>query len=62
METKIIIYADLARHLLRNGFTVIDIKPRKDLENASLFIFEVGQGFYDVVNKWKRNHGEKENL
>lgn len=40
MQTIIITGAGLARELLRNGERLIDIKPHRQIKNASVFVFE----------------------
>lgn len=40
MKTIIITGAGLARELLRNGEKLIDIKPHRQIQNASVFVFE----------------------
>lgn len=42
METKLIKNPAVARYLLNHGYMIVDIKPSRELKNASVFIFRVG--------------------
>ena len=53
-ETKLIFQSDLARHLLRKGYEIIDIKPQKENSMSTVFVFKVTEGFYDVLKEWKK--------
>lgn len=55
MEKKhiLIFNPKLARYLLKQGFKVVDIKPNREILNASVFIFLNSDGFWDKVNEFK---------
>lgn len=44
-EYKVIANPRIARQLLHKNHKLVDIKPDKYVENASLFIFEVSEEF-----------------
>ena len=52
MNTKIIITAELARKLLQKGYRIIDIKPRRGSTDASVFVFQIEEGFIDDFYKF----------
>ena len=54
MQTKIIIQADLARHLLSKGFQIVDIKAKKENPHETIFVFKVDDGFFDILKSWKK--------
>lgn len=56
---KLIFSPQIARTLLKAGYTIVDIKPRKDNPDEVVFIFEVEDGFYDVIEKWNNNNNNK---
>ena len=58
---KLIFSPQIARTLLKAGYTIVDIKPRKDSPDEVVFIFEVEDGFYDVIEKWKNNNNNNNN-
>lgn len=45
--------ASLARCLLKKGYQIIDIKPHRDKEDASIFIFVNQDGLMQEVYKFK---------
>lgn len=57
MEKKAITIftAKTARNLLRDGFTIMDIKPDKTDEDGkrTLFIFENREGLMDKIREYK---------
>lgn len=54
MKTKIIIQADLARYLLKNGYQIVDIKAKRENPQSTVFVFKVEEGFYEVLDSWKK--------
>lgn len=54
MKTKIILQGDLARHLLKNGYQIVDIKPKKENPQSTVFVFKVEDGFFDILDNWKK--------
>lgn len=47
--------AKMARHLLKKGYTIADIKPHKENEDVSIFIFLNEDGLMQEVYKLKNN-------
>lgn len=54
-RTHILIFnAKLAKQLLKLGYTITDIKPNRDLINASVFIFLNEDGLLSKINDFKK--------
>lgn len=45
--------ASLARHLLKIGYKIADIKPHRDKEDVSIFIFLNADGLMQEVYRFK---------
>lgn len=52
MKTKIIRSPQLAQWLLHNGYSIVDLKPKKGNEEATVFVFQVTPGFQACVQAW----------
>ena len=50
MRTKVIFSPQLAQHLLHHYYTIVDIKPKKDKPNETVFVFLVEDGFEDCIS------------
>lgn len=57
MRTKLVFSPHLAQWLLHNGYTVVELKPKRGAEKETVFVFEVTSGFDTCVETWL---GEKE--
>ena len=44
-QTKIVMYPNVARKLLKLGYKIVDIKPKKEDARSSLFVFAVEGNF-----------------
>jgi hypothetical protein len=42
----------LAQWLLNNKFTIVDIKPKREYPNETVFVFEVKEGFLESIKEW----------
>ena len=42
----------LARHLLKLRYKIIDIKPNRDKENASVFVFLNEKGLFEKIKNY----------
>lgn len=42
----------LARHLLKLRYKIIDIKPNRDIENATVFIFLNEDGLFEIIKNY----------
>ena len=52
MRTKLIFSPQLAQWLLNDGFTIVDIKPKRDYPNETVFVFAVEDGFIESIQEW----------
>ena len=52
VKTKLIFSPQLAQWLLNNKFTIVDIKPKRDYPNETVFVFEVKEGFLESIKDW----------
>lgn len=50
-KTKIVLYPNIARKLLKMGYTIVDIKPKKENPVCSLFIFKIEGDFEKDFNE-----------
>lgn len=50
-QGKIIGDPATARRLIRSGFTVIDIKPKKEAARETVFVFRVNKAFNEALEK-----------
>ena len=51
-RTKLIFSPQLARRLLQSGFKIVDIKPSKNGDGQTVFVFEIESGFGKVIQEW----------
>ena len=56
-NTIVIFTAKLARNLLKNGFTIVDIKPDRTDEDGkrSVFIFKKEKDIEEVIKGYEKN-------
>lgn len=52
MRTKLIFSPQLAQYLLKAGFTIIELKPKKNTINETVFVFRVDEGFFEAIDAW----------
>jgi hypothetical protein len=52
MRTKLIFSPQLAQYLLREGFTIVELKPKKNTVNETVFVFRVDNGFSEAIDAW----------
>ena len=55
MKTKIIFSPQLAQHLLNNNYAIVDIKPKHNKPNETVFVFRMDPGFEECITKWLQN-------
>ncbi len=56
-NTIIIFTAKLARNLLKDGFTIVDIKPDKTDKDGkrSVFVFKKESNIEEVIKEYEKN-------
>ena len=52
MKTKLIFSPQLAQWLLNHKFTIVDIKPKRDYPNETVFVFELNGSLLDSIEDW----------
>lgn len=60
-KVKVIVNPAIARYLLTQGFTIIDIKPHKDRPRETVFIFQQKEGLVDAVTHFCNERGYSPN-
>lgn len=56
---KIVTEAPIARKLLKDGYRIIDIKPKRGHERETIFVFENSDGFNEKLNAYIEERKEK---
>ena len=57
-DAKIIFSPQLANYLLACGFSIIKLKPKRDKENETVFVFRLADGLYDSIENWMEQNEE----
>ena len=57
-ENRIVFKGSIARQLLREGYTIVDIKPDKVNSNKSVFVFKNEDGLEDRMFELVREQAE----
>ena len=58
-EYKIVFDVRVARNLIRDGYKLVDIKPKKGNRSESVFIFEVVPGFMEKMYAYNKEFRKK---
>lgn len=58
-EGKIVPDAPIARKLLKDGYKIIDIKPKRGHPKETIFVFENVPSFIEKLNKYMSERKEK---
>ena len=53
MKAKIIFSPQLANFLLKRGYPIIKLKPKRHRPNESVFVFEIDEFFPYAIEEWK---------
>ena len=64
-ECKLVPEAPIARKLLKDGYRVVDINPKRGHTRETVFMFEVVPGFMEKLNEYnseRKENGVKEEL
>lgn len=60
-EYKVVSDAPVARKLIRDGYKVADIKPKRAKRGETAFVFEVVPGFIEKMNEHMSEWHDKKN-
>ncbi|UNC92731.1 hypothetical protein [Candidatus Contubernalis alkaliaceticus] len=52
-EAKLVFTPQLARHLLKNGYQIIDIKPDRKKMHDTVFVFRFDDGILEEIKNFK---------
>lgn len=58
-EYKVVSDASIARRLLKDGYRIVDIKPKVGTPKASVFVFAIEGDFMDVMGHYIQERKEK---
>lgn len=58
-KPKVVSDPAISRKLLKDGYRIIDIKPKRGREKETVFIFENTNGFIDKLNEYLNDRKEK---
>ena len=51
-DAKIIFSPQLSNYLLKNGFTIIKLKPKHDYPDETVFVFRLEEGLLECIEEW----------
>lgn len=54
-NTKLIFSPQLAQWLLNHNYTIVDIKPKREYPNETVFVFKTDENFDSCVKEWLNN-------
>jgi hypothetical protein len=54
-DFKLIFSPQLAKHLILAGYTVVDLKQKRENSESTIFIFKRSDGLLSEIEKWKLN-------
>lgn len=57
-RAKIIFSPQLANYLLKRGYSIIKLKPKKGTVSESVFVFREDEGFFEAVEDWMYQNPE----
>lgn len=52
MKTKLIFSPQLAQFLLHRGMTIVELKPKRNRVNETVFVFEYDQQMPFLITEW----------
>lgn len=60
MKTKLIFSPQLAQWLLNHDCKIVDIKPKRNYPNETVFVFKVEDNFLECMEEWYKHRGDKD--
>lgn len=58
-KPRVVSEAPVARKLIKDGYKVIDIKPKRGHSRETVFVFEAGEGFAEKVEQYTNERKER---
>ena len=53
--SKIIFSPQLAQYLLQCGYKIIELKPKRDSERETVFVFKYEKGLDEAIYNWTQD-------
>lgn len=60
-DTKVVQFANVARNLVKLGYRIIDLKPKKENHSQSLYIFAVEGNFTSDFDRLMKQYSKTSN-
>ena len=61
-ECKIVSEASIARKLLKDGYRVVDIKPKRGRNRETIFVFKNENGFMDKLGEYIQERKDQRDM
>ena len=59
MKTKLIFRPQLAQFLLHNGLKVVELKPKRNSINETVFVFQYDKRLNNLMEEWVNRKNDK---
>ena len=59
MKTKLIFSPQLAQFLLHNGLKVVELKPKRNSINETVFVFQYDERLNNLMEEWVNRKNDK---
>lgn len=59
MKTKLIFSPQLAQFLLHNGLKVVELKPKRNSINETVFVFQYDKRLNNLMEEWVNRKNDK---
>ena len=59
MKTKLIFSPQLAQFLLHNGLQVVELKPKRNSINETVFVFQYDKRLNNLMEEWVNRKNDK---
>ena len=59
MKTKLIFSPQLAQFLLHNGLKVVELKPKRNSINETVFVFQYDERLNSLMEEWVNRKNDK---
>ena len=59
MKTKLIFSPQLAQFLLHNGLKVVELKPKRNSINETVFVFQYDRRLNSLMEEWVNRKNDK---
>lgn len=59
MKTKLIFSPQLAQFLLHNGLKIVELKPKRNSINETVFVFQYDKRLNNLMEEWVNRKNDK---